>query len=273
MSLPRPLFDHLVVNARTRMDEAEACYRRLGFDLTPRGYHTLGSLNHCAVFGSDYLELVGVDPDARQVRGEILRFPEGLNGIVFATEDAAALHTTLAKAGAPVEPPADFARPVTLPEGEREARFRVVRVKAEAAPYGRVYFCQHMTPELVWRDEWRHHPNGAFAIARAVIAATDPDATASLYRRLFGDEAVRPTMGGFSLAAGTARLDILTPDAVAALWHVTPPEHDQPVGVTLLTRSLADAAVLLSRTGARIEAERILVPAASAFGAVLEFVA
>ena len=33
-------------------------YRRLGFTLTPRGYHTLGSMNHLAIFGTEYLELI-----------------------------------------------------------------------------------------------------------------------------------------------------------------------------------------------------------------------
>jgi len=34
MSLSRPVFDHLVINARDRLDEAEARYRSLGFALT-----------------------------------------------------------------------------------------------------------------------------------------------------------------------------------------------------------------------------------------------
>src|SRR5215469_8598979 len=143
MSLPHPVFDHLVINAKGRLDEAERCYRSLGFTLTPRGYHTLGSINHCAVFATDYLELVGIGTHVKEIRGELLRSPEGLNGIVFATDDAAALYATLAAAGAPVEPPADFSRPVNLGQRTEDARFRVVRVKAEVAPYGRVYFCQH----------------------------------------------------------------------------------------------------------------------------------
>jgi len=146
MSRPRPAFDHLVINARDRLDDAEACYRGLGFTLTPRGYHTLGSINHCAVFGHDYLELVGIGTHAKEVRGELMRFPEGLNGIVFATDDAVSLYMTLAEAGAPVELPVVFSRPVNLGARTADARFRVVRVKAEAAPYGRVYFCQHFTP-------------------------------------------------------------------------------------------------------------------------------
>lgn len=251
MSLPRPVFDHLVINARDRLDEAEACYRGLGFALTRRGYHTLGSTNHCAVFATDYLELIGIGPRAAGARGELLRFPEGLNGIVFATSDAAALYATLSQAGAPVEPPADFSRPVSLPEGTREARFRVLRIKAGAAPYGRVYFCQHFTPELVWRDEWRKHPNGASAIARAVILAADPDKTAALYRQLFGEGALTRIADGWSLAAGDASLDIVT-----KAWGMSAKDEDRLLGLLLRTNGAAR-----------------VIPAGDAFGAVLEFVA
>jgi catechol 2,3-dioxygenase-like lactoylglutathione lyase family enzyme len=251
MSLPRPAFDHLVINARDRLDEAEACYRGLGFTLTPRGYHTLGSINHCAVFGQDYLELVGIGTHAKEVRSELTRFPEGLNGIVFATENASALYDALVAVGAPVEPPVDFSRPVNLGAGTADARFRVVRVKAEAAPYGRVYFCQHFTPDLVWRDEWLQHANGATSIARAVILAPDPEKTVALYRQLFGDEAVKPVRDGFSLTVGEARLDILT-----RAWDATAHGEDRLLGLALRTRGPA-----------------CFVPAGGAFGAIVEFVA
>lgn len=249
MSLPRPVFDHLVINARKRLDAAEACYRELGFQLTPRGYHTLGSINHCAVFGTDYLELVGIGTHAKEMRGELNRFPEGLNGIVFAIEDAAALYAALAEAGAPVQPPQDFSRPVQLADGSHEARFRTVQVKAEAAPYGRVYFCQHFTPELVWRDEWRSHANGASGFARAVLLATNPDETALLYRQLFGAATVKPVRDGFSLDAGNATLDILT-----KAWGVSAQGEDRLLGLSFHTRGA-----------------KKIVPAADAFGAVLEF--
>ncbi len=251
MSLPQPTFDHLVINARDRMDEAEACYRRLGFALTQRGFHTLGSINHCAVFGDDYLELVGVPKDAAQVRGEILRFPEGLNGVVFATDDADTLYKALFAAGAPVELPAAFSRPVVLNGKIEDAKFRVVRINADATPYGRVYFCQHLTRDLVWRDEWRRHPNYAFALARAVILAPDPDKTAELYRTLFGAEAVKPVARGFSLAMGSARLDILDQE-----WGIKAGAEDKLVGLSVRTRGPTR-----------------LVPASEAFGAVLELVA
>ena len=82
-----PVLDHVVVNALQEMDAAEATFRNLGFTLTPRGYHTLGSINHLAVFATDYLELIALPPAATG-RLDLLRWPQGWNGVVFNTEDA-----------------------------------------------------------------------------------------------------------------------------------------------------------------------------------------
>ena len=64
MALPTATLDHVVINARDDMDRAADVYRRLGFTLTERGYHSLGSMNHLAMFGTDYLELIAVPKGA-----------------------------------------------------------------------------------------------------------------------------------------------------------------------------------------------------------------
>ena len=47
------------------------------------------------------------------------------------------------------DPPHAFSRPVDLPGGKVEATFRTVTVRQDVFPSGRVYFCEHGTPELV----------------------------------------------------------------------------------------------------------------------------
>lgn len=276
--LPVPALDHVVVNARDRLDDAAACYRRLGFHLTPLGRHTLGSINHLAVFGTDYLELVGVEPGAQTVRGEILRFPDGLNGLVFATEAPDDVYATLKARGLRIGAPAEFSRPVTYSGGSGEVRFRVTRLEPEAVSYGRVYFCQHLTRPLVWRDEWRRHPNGALGVARTVICAVDPDATADLYRRMFGADAVRAVAGGFRLAMGLGHVDILSSRALADAFGPAAPDpqgrSDYMAALTFRTFSLEQAGRALQEGGAKFAraGAALVVPANEAFGATLEFV-
>lgn len=275
--LPIPILDHAAINLRDDLDRGEAVYRRLGFTLTPRGYHTLGSMNHLAVFGTDYLELIGA-PATSTGRLEILASPAGLNGLVFGTDDSSSVYATLQAAGLPVGPPVQFARPVTLHGGTRDAIFRTVRLLPGAVAGGRLYFCHHFTRELVWRDEWRHHPNGVLGIARAVIAARDPSVLATLFGRMFGPEMVVGGADGCSLLLGLARFDVTTAAALRAAYGAAAPEDDGRTEfmalLSLRTCALdrAEAALIAGGIAMRREPNRIVVPASEACGVTLEFV-
>lgn len=271
---PVPVIDHVVVNVRGRMAEAADLYARLGFALTPLGRHTLGSINHLAMFGPDYLELLGL-PEGMADRMDVLAWPEGLTGIAFATEDADAVHAALAEAGAPVQPPLPFSRPVALPQGTRDAAFRVVRIDHAACPAGRLFFCQHLTRGLVWRDAWRRHPNGVLGIAGVVIAAAQPERLGSLFRTLFGAEAVVPVPAGLRLLAGLAAIDVVAPAEVARRYGAAAPalEGREAVMAALVLRvaGLERTAAALRVDGVTASAERVLVSASAAMGVALEF--
>jgi hypothetical protein len=274
MPLPLPTLDHVVVNARDYMDAAEARYRRLGFTLTPRGYHTLGSINHLAVFGTDYLELIGTP--GGEGRADILGWPQGLNGVVWGTEDSAALAAALAGAGVECSAPAQFSRPVELPGGARDATFRTVRLPPDATPAGRLYFCHHLTRDLVWRDEWRRHPNGTLGVIAAVVASDAPYRLGALFRRMFGDEAVQPGEAGLRLAMGLSSLEVTSAAALATRFGNAAPADSRPeymAALVLRTASLAQAARALEEGSVPFtrDANRVLVAASDALGVALEF--
>ncbi len=273
MTLPMPTLDHVVVNVQDRLDAAVETYRRLGFTMTPRGYHTLGSMNHLAIFGTEYLELLGARTGDTG-RPEIMGSPIGLNGLVFGTEDSAAVFAALDAAGVPVEPPLQFSRPVELPDGARDATFRTVRLKPEATDVGRLFFCHHFNPELVWRDEWRHHANGVIGVSRAVIAARDPAVLGGLFARMFGADAVRRSAAGCTLLLGLSRFDVTTPVGLAAEFGAAAASADGRdtfmAALTLRVRSLEQAAAAVQVPGVVREADRIVVPASAACGVTLE---
>lgn len=273
---PIPVIDHVVINARDRLDEAAATYHRLGFSLTPRGHHTLGSVNNLAILGTDYLELLGVPPGA-DGRTDVLDWPAGLNGLVFKTFNSDRAFAALQEAGMPVLPPQAFSRPVEMTGGPRDAAFRTVRLERDAVPAGRVFFCQHLTPELVWHDPWRRHPNGALGIMRAVICAAEPAMLGELFARMFGEEHVRQTAEGCRLRAGLASIDVVTPAALDAEFDTDAPEaagRDQfMAALTLRTLSLDRAARALrdGSIAARQDGRGITVAAAAACGVALAF--
>jgi len=297
MVLPAPRLDHVVLDTRDRMDEAVRVYRSLGFHLTERSRHTLGSINHLAVFETDYLELLGFDAGEGQarpdIRPDIKAWPAGLNGLVFSLDQPEELYSELQGRGVPVDEVQSFSRPVNLGEGvSPEAKFRVVRLRAGTASFGRVYFCRHLTPELIWRPEWRRHPNGARSVARILIAVGDPAAAAELLSRMFGPEAMHHCShhcshagshpgsdGSWTLAAGPVAVDFVTRQELSERYGDSAPDPagraDYMAALTIRTASLAAAARALAGggvTAARVEPQRIVVPASAAMNVALEFV-
>jgi Glyoxalase-like domain len=275
MTLSPPVLDHVVIDVRDRLDDAMRCFSALGFQLTPRGRHTLGSANHLAMFATDYFELLGFGEDGA-TRTEIARFPAGLNGLVFKTTDADLVHRHAAKAGLPVLPVRSFSRPVTLDGATRDARFRTTRLDADKIAMGRVYFCEHLTPDLVWRAEWQAHPNGSREIGRVVVATADPQRTAVLFRDLFGGYAVTERDGRQVMTAGTAQIE-LTPLKMiesefgeAAAEPAGRVEYMAALGIRV--RSLHETAHQLRQvSGFRAEPQRLVVPAAAAFNTTIVF--
>jgi hypothetical protein len=273
MTLPMPTLDHVVVNVRDRLDEAAETFRRLGFTMTPRGTHTLGSINNLAIFGTEYLELLGARAgDTR--RPEVLGSPVGLNGLVFATADSAAVFSELDGSGVPVEPPLEFSRPVELPGGARDATFRVVRLKPGVTDVGRLFFCHHFTRDLVWRDEWRHHANGVIGVSRAVIAARDPAVLGGLFARMFGTDAVQQSATGCALLVGLSRFDVVTPEGLAVEFGAAAASAEGRdtfmAALTLRVRSVERAVAAVQVPGVVRGEGRIVVPAREAFGVTLE---
>ena len=276
-ALPVATLDHAVVNVRDRMDEAASLYRRLGFTLTPQGRHTLGSINHLAMFGTDYLELVGVPPEGAPGT-DVMDWPMGLNGIVFGTDDSDALHDVLARSGAPVLPPLAFSRPVALPDGTRDAAFRTVRIARDAVSAGRMYFCHHLTRDVVWRDAWRRHANGVLGVAEIVVAADDPERLGALFRSLFGADAVVPVAGGIRLGAGLTSIDVVNRADVSRRFGAAAPSPDgRPeamVGLVFRTAEISRAVAALRQGGLGnvvVDPCSVRVPAAEAMGVTLEF--
>ncbi len=210
--------DHAVINVHFAMDQAEPLFQALGFTLTPRGYHSLGSINHLMMFGRDYLELIGLPEGASHQRPEILASPIGIDGLVFKTPDVDQTFAHLRVLDMADDPPRAFTRPVDLPSGEATAKFRTVTVRRDVFPAGRVYFCEHGTPELVWRPEWQTHANGAARMTEIVIVSTEPEAEAARYARLVQSPEPEGENGAYRIALADAALSVLSTAQYAARY-------------------------------------------------------
>jgi hypothetical protein len=175
--------DHIVINTLFDMDRAAALMSQLGFTVTPRGYHSLGSINHLMVFEGHYLELVGLPLGTEVLRRDVLESPLGLNGLVFQTKEVDAILGPLRDSGLTMLAPQDFSRPAIIDGVEQLVRFRTTRTAPELFAAGRVYYCQHYTPELVWRREWMAHANGCSGLSELVVVTTAIETDVSRYSK------------------------------------------------------------------------------------------
>ncbi len=264
-------FDHAVVTVGGRMDEAVAVFRRLGFQPTPRGYHTLGSINHLLVFGSTYIELLGV-PDANaDLRPELRDAPEGLSGLVIRSADADATHAAVVARGAPVQAVQRFGRPVLVDGQARDALFRTVRTEPGSSAAGRVYFCEHLTPELVWHGPWQTHENGAIELVGASIRVNDVERERALWRALLGHEATSEDAtsdrgsadDGFEVRTDPVRIDVARSAAAPAM-----------TALRVRVRSLDRVSQVLAANGVdfRKSGDVLRVSARDAFNVEINFV-
>lgn len=249
----QPVLDHVVINVMGKLDGAAAQYARLGFQLTERGHHTLGSSNNLAIFGTNYLELLGYLPGRETMRADLWAHPAGLTGLVFKSVDADLVYATLKGRGVPVMEPMSFARPVALPGGAQDARFKVIRVGGDVVRNGRTFFCHHDTPELVYRPEWQVHPNGVTDITEFVIASHEPARTATVYDQMFGPNLLTPVPGGVSFRAGAATVLVLEPAVIAERYAGAAPVSedgsDRMVALTFKVASLATPRTLFDVAG------------------------
>lgn len=249
-----PVVDHAVINVDDHLDDAQALFVRMGFQLSERGHHSMGSSNHLAIFGENYLELLGYEPEVSGKTAApkgLWQPPSGLAGLVWKTQDADATYQHLQNRRLDGEPPTAFFRPVTLPDGRAmEARFCITRINSQRIPNGFSFFCQHLTPDAVWQPEWQQHPNGVQDLSGFVIVANAPESAAQVYSQLFGPEyALQQTGEGYYLQGGKTTLRILNPTQLQRDGFALPDDYNGEPRMCALEFTVTS----LSRTRACLE--------------------
>jgi len=271
--------DHVGI-AVADLDKAAAQFQRLGFQLTPRGYHTLpppapgaarqrvGTGNNCAMLKRGYLELIGVtDPVYNgRLRGDIARY-EGLHIIAFGSEDAAATAGALRKAGLEVTGP----RPLERPIDDKLAKFEIVDFVAPALPEAHFFAIRHGTPDLLWKPELLTHPNGVVSLDTLTIAVADPAEFAGRLGRFLSATPVAEDGLLLKLAPGHVR--IVDSAWLASHLPANTPALPYIAGIGLGVADLAKTADYLTKNkiAFRREGDALLVAPTDACGAFLEF--
>ena len=182
------------------IDAASVALMQLGFTLTPFSAqsHRLqpdgpltpaGTGNRCIMLRNGYVEFlmpIHETPNAKQLRDAIARYT-GVHLIAFGTQAPEADFSRLEREGFAPLPPVALQRQVGIENGaEATARFTVVRVPPAAMAEGRIQYCQHHTPDVVWQPRWVSHPNHAVGLAAILVCVENPAAAAHRYARFSG---------------------------------------------------------------------------------------
>lgn len=208
------------------IDAAGAALEKLGFTLTPFSAQSVrpesggepvpaGTGNRCMLFQQGYLEILAPThdtPNAGQLRAAIQRYT-GMHLIAFGTDDAVADHTRLTQQGFGPLPP------IALQREGGTIRFTVVRVPPGTMAEGRVQYCQHHTPELVWQKRWIHHRNGITGLTGIILCVADPEEAARRYARFTGLDAQCDNDSGGMWRLDTARGYLLFASAETVRQH------------------------------------------------------
>jgi len=242
------------------MARAARAMQEIGFALTPYTpqRHTLdtgevaptGTANRLAILRSGYIELltaIGDTPLSDQMRLAIARYA-GAHLIAFGSADAEATHARLGEAGFEPLPLVRLQRGAATAEGERLARFSVVRVPPERMPEGRMQFCRHHTPELIWQPRHQRHPNGAQSLTDTLLCVDDVAQATARYERFLGLPA-RERDGFRLLELARGRLHFFDPQGLLARTGIEAPTTPFIAGFALATADLAATRALLTGRG------------------------
>jgi len=272
--------DHCVVLVRD-LDAARQRYERLGFTVSPRGLHPPehGTGNHTIMLEREYVELLGVlapTPSNERWRRS-LDDREGLAALALQTQSADAAAAEMGAAGIALSAPADFARPVVLPDGTRtQAAFRTAQFPAGVAPGFHLFCCEHRTRHTTWLPELLHHENGAYALDHALAASDDPRAAAEQLGRVFASAPASASDGAWSVDTGNSTVLFQTRERIAR-EHAGIDLAGLPgsglVGLAVRTRSGGKVEGVLQRGGiahARTAAGVVVAPR-DACGVLLVF--
>lgn len=285
-SSPRGL-DHLVIAVRD-LDAAGAFYETLGFTVGARNRHPWGTENRIVQFPGSFLELVTIG-DAGAIpphgprsfsfgafmRDALAGQGEGLAMVVLEGQDAKGDAVAFGKAGIGDFEPFFFERQGRRPDGTTvRVAFELAFAADPKAPECGFFTCRQLEPQNFWNADFQRHPNGATALAAAVMLADEPALHRSFLSAFSGEAEILEGNADYVVALPRGRIDVLDPEAAQGAYQVEP--EATPARFLGFCVAVPD----LEAVAARLEAadvpfvrneERLFIEAEHAMGCVIAF--
>jgi hypothetical protein len=267
------------------IDAASEDLARMGFTVTPFSaqLHRLeaggplvpaGTGNRIVMLKQGYVEFltpIAATPLADQLHAAIKRYV-GVHLIAFGTTAPDLDRARLTSAHFEPYDPIALQRNIETPSGSDTARFTVVRVPPRTMPEGRIQYCQHHTPQLVWQPRWLEHPNGAEGLAGTLLCVEEPQQTAQRYARFTGLPA-HVVSGCWRIDTTRGFLLFIDPEQCRRTFGLTAPALPWIAGYVLTSGDIAATHAHLREARYDIlDRERLLVRLPPALGGIAFFV-
>jgi catechol 2,3-dioxygenase-like lactoylglutathione lyase family enzyme len=220
------------------LDRASEIYTRMGFNLSPRSSHKgkleedgpvepWGTGNHCAMFATGYLEILGItDKNRHSEHVQVLLDEyEGLHLIALGSADAAAEAQSIRQRLGKGEDPYAVSRDVPMTDGSsQQATFNILQLPGETFPEADLFVIEHKNKDVIWQSDMLAQPNGVIGLTEVTVCSDRLQDTAGRLSAALGlvPEGENDTLV-FKLAHGTIK--ILGPGALDNLFaDLVPPK-------------------------------------------------
>jgi hypothetical protein len=220
----------------------------------------------------EFLTPIGDTSVATQLRMAIKRYV-GVHSIVFGTNTPDEDYARLEKAGFAPLPPIALQRETATEREAQTVRFTVVRTPPGTMAEGRIQFCLHHTPHLVWQERWLTHPNRAVGLNGVVVCVSDPAETAQRYTRYTGILA-QSTGSAWRMTTARGWILFVDPAALKSRLDIEPPSLPWIAGYAVESADIAATAAHLRRSDLPVEeagARKLVVKAPPDIGGFIIF--
>jgi len=241
------------------LDRASETYARMGFNLSPRSSHKgqlvpygpiepWGTGNHCAMFASGYLEILGItDKKLHSDHVQVLLDEyEGLHLIALGCRDADAEAKSIRQRLGKGEDPYAVSRDVPMTDGSsKPATFNILQLPDEAFPEADLFLIEHRNKEVIWQADMLPQANGVVGLSEVVVCSGDAPDTADRLSAVLG---LSPSAAGEALVFALARgaIKVVSPNALGELFTgVQAPKLPWVAAAEFLVADLADTQVYL----------------------------
>jgi len=284
--MPRRL-DHLVICVHD-LANAALDWQTLGFALTPTGVHPFGTSNRLAMFGNNFLELLAVTDVAAVPPAapghfsfaahnqDFLQTGEGMSMLALHSTDSHAEAARFRAVDIGAYAPFDFGRDAVLPGGGvARVGFSLAFATDPTMPGIAFFTCQQRhPPELFWKAEYQHHPNGALRVIEVVMSAPEPAVHRTFLERLT-ESVAELAPGRLTVGEPGDRITVLGSSEMARrLPCVAVDGSSRFCGARLAVTDLDVTRRILESNGVAFEVigNALLTAPAASHGLALEFV-